>query len=102
MLAREIKRIKGEIPRKDLKSDDWAKKIPVDLFLYNDADEEKKNEKKNEKKEESTDVLEPIQEYEMNVWNSVNISNNKFTNSTKINNSKKKKQDIYTEVYMEF
>jgi len=39
MLAREVKRLKGEIPREDFKNDDWARKCPVDLFFHKDIEE---------------------------------------------------------------
>jgi len=38
LLAREIKRIKAEIPRDDVGSDRWAQDVPVDLFFYNDVE----------------------------------------------------------------
>jgi len=39
LLAREIKRIKAEIPRDDVGSDRWAQDVPVDLFFYKDIEE---------------------------------------------------------------
>jgi len=38
LLAREIKRVKAEIPRDDVESDRWAQDVPVDLFFYNDVE----------------------------------------------------------------
>jgi len=42
LLAREIKRMKAEIPRDDVGSDLWAQDVPVDLFFHNEIE---KNEK---------------------------------------------------------
>lgn len=39
LLAREIKRIKAEIPRDDVGSDRWAQDVPVDLFFHEDTEE---------------------------------------------------------------
>lgn len=38
LLAREVKRVKAEIPRDDVESDRWAQDVPVDLFFYNDVE----------------------------------------------------------------
>lgn len=42
LLAREIKRIKADIPRDDVGSDRWAQDVPVDLFFYKDAEKAQK------------------------------------------------------------
>jgi len=39
LLAREVKRIKAEIPRVDIGSDSWAQTVPVDLFFHKDIKE---------------------------------------------------------------
>lgn len=39
LLAREVKRIKAEIPRDDIGSDSWARTVPVDLFFHKDIEE---------------------------------------------------------------
>lgn len=65
LLCREVKRIKGEIPRADVREDEWASSIPVDLFFHKDIEDIEKEAAEREKLEaEQAEKREYAQEFE--------------------------------------
>jgi len=66
LLAREIKRIKAEIPRDDVGSDRWAHDVPVDLFFHKDIEETQK--KTLEQLDHEKETQETVYEQETGDW----------------------------------
>lgn len=71
LLAREIKRIKAEIPRDDIGSDSWAHDVPVDLFFHKDVEEMGKETL--EQIDHEKETQETLYEQETNDWDNQSV-----------------------------
>merc|ERR1712039_966035 len=75
-LAREVKRIKSEIPRVDVSNDTWANNVPVDLFFYKETEEIER------------EKIEQIEIEKNNNWDESTISKTNDNDWVKSNSSR--------------